>query len=357
VTPSSLDLEATGIVKAFAGVPALRAVDLAVEKGRFFALVGPSGCGKSTLLRIVGGHEAPDAGRIRLRGEDVTDWPPERRPVHTVFQHYALFPHLSVLDNVAFPLRMQGVGRRERRARAADALAMVRLDGFGKRSVATLSGGERQRVALARALVPQPAVVLLDEPLGALDLQLRRAMQDEIRDLQRRVGLTFLHVTHDQEEAFRLADGVAVLHRGRVAQQGAPKDVYRRPASPFVARFLGVGNLLAGRPEADPRLFRTEQGLVLEATEGVRSAVFAAIREERVIVHPERPGVPAGELSGVVEDLAFLGATTRVSVRVGGAGALILGTAADGHSFVRGDRATMHVDPADVLLLPPDPVE
>jgi ABC-type Fe3+/spermidine/putrescine transport system ATPase subunit len=351
----SLDLEATGIHKAFGGAPALRGVHLRVEQGEFYALVGPSGCGKSTLLRIVGGHETADAGTITIAGQDVTAVPPERRPVHTVFQHYALFPHLSAEDNVAFPLRMKGVGRRERRRRAAEALDMVRLSGYGRRSVATLSGGEKQRVALARALLPRPAIVLLDEPLGALDLQLRRAMQDEIRDLQRRVGLTFLHVTHDQEEAFRLADEVAVLHDGRIVQQGTPRDVYRRPVSRFVAAFLGVGNLLPGRPESDARRFRTAQGLVLDSTHPAAGAAFAAIREEAVAVRPERPGVPAGDVAGLVEDVAFLGALTRVSVRVGGAGALICGVAAEGHVFRRGDRATLSVDPDDVLLLPPDP--
>ena len=351
----SFDLEATGIRKAFAGVPALGGVDLVVERGSFYALVGPSGCGKSTLLRIVGGHESPDAGRVVIGVRDVTADPPEQRPVHTVFQHYALFPHLCVEDNVAFPLRMRGTGRRERRARAAEALAMVRLDGYGRRPVATLSGGEKQRVALARALVPRPAIVLLDEPLGALDLQLRRAMQDELRDLQHRVGLTFLHVTHDQEEAFRLADRVAVLHRGLVAQQGAPRDVYRRPASRFVAAFLGVGNLLPGRPEPDGRRFRTEGGLVLETAEPRPGAAFAAVREERVLVQPERAGAPAGDLSGLVEDVVFLGATTRVSVRVGGAGALVQGVAADGAPPAKGARVTLHVDPEDVWLLPPEP--
>ncbi len=294
---------------------------------------------------------------IRIAGHDVTDVPPERRPVHTVFQHYALFPHLTVEDNVAFPLRMQGVGRRARRARATEALEMVRLPGYGRRSVATLSGGERQRVALARALVPRPAIVLLDEPLGALDLQLRRTMQDEIRDLQRRVGLTFLHVTHDQEEAFRLADEVAVLHRGRVAQQGTPRDLYRRPATPFVAAFLGVGNLLEGRPEADPRRFRTTQGLVLEAAVPVTGATVAAIREETVVEHLRARRRARGRPPrGVVEDVAFLGAMTRVSVKVGGAGASVCGIAVEDHVFHRGDRATLHVDPDDVLLLRPDAV-
>ena len=351
-----LDLECVGIWKSFAGAPALRGVDLAVEAGSFFALVGPSGCGKSTLLRIVGGHERQDAGRVSLRGTDVSDEPPERRPVHTVFQHYALFPHLSVLDNVAFPLRMSGVGRRARRARATEALAMVRLEAYGRRSIGTLSGGERQRVALARSIVPKPAVLLLDEPLGALDLQLRHAMQDELRQLQRRVGLTFLHVTHDQEEAFRLADQVAVLQGGRIAQQGAPHEVYRRPATPFVAAFLGVANLLPGRPEADPRRFRTESGLILETAHPRPDAAVLAIREEHLSVRPERPGTPSGDLSGVVEDVAFLGATTRVSVRLAGAATVVHGVAADDEeAYRRGDRVTLSVEPGDVWTLPADP--
>ncbi|HVG94775.1 MAG TPA: ABC transporter ATP-binding protein [Planctomycetota bacterium] len=350
-----LDLECTGIHKSFGASPALRGVDLSVDAGEFFALVGPSGCGKSTLLRIVGGHERQDAGVVRLRGVDVSGVPPERRPVHTVFQHYALFPHLSVLDNVAFPLRMAGVRRGERRRRAAEALEMVRLGAYGPRRVATLSGGERQRVALARAIVPRPAVLLLDEPLGALDLQLRRAMQDELRDLQRRVGLTFLHVTHDQEEAFRLADRVAVLRAGRVVQQGAPRDVYRRPATPFAAAFLGVANILPGRSEPDGRRFRTEQGLVLETDAPVPGAAFAAIREELVVVSPERPGLPSGDFSGTVVDVAFLGATTRVGVSVGGAGAVVHGVSEEGRLLERGQRVTLSIEPEEVVLLPPEP--
>ena len=350
------DLECVGICKSFAGVPALRGIDLVVEPGSFFALVGPSGCGKSTLLRIVGGHEAQDAGHVFLRGVEVSDAPPEQRPVHTVFQHYALFPHLCVLDNVAFPLRMKGVGRRERRARATEALAMVRLEGYARRSIGTLSGGERQRVALARSIVPKPAVLLLDEPLGALDLQLRHTMQDELRDLQRRVGLTFLHVTHDQEEAFRLADHVAVLSGGRIAQQGAPHDVYRRPATPFVAAFLGVANLLPGRPESDLRRFRTEAGLILETAHPRPDAAVVAIREEHLTVRPEVPGTPSGDLLGVVEDAAFLGATTRVTVRLGGSAARVHGVAADDEEcFRRGDRVTLSVEPGDVWTLPADP--
>ena len=346
------DLECAGIHKAFGGVPALRGVDLAVEAGSFFALVGPSGCGKSTLLRIVGGHEVQDAGSVRLRGDDQAGVPPERRPVHTVFQHYALFPHLSVADNVAFPLRMRGVPRAERRRRAEEALDMVRLSGYGRRSVTALSGGEKQRVALARAILPRPAVLLLDEPLGALDLQLRRAMQDELRDLQRRVGLTFLHVTHDQEEAFRLADRVAVLKDGRVAQQGAPADVYRRPATPFVAAFLGVANLWPGTLETSGWTFRTKTGLSLPVGEAPPRAAFAAIRAERIAVRPEAGG--GGGVPGTVRDLAFLGAATRATVEADGAQGVLHGHAAEGATLRVGDRVVLSIAPADVLLLPPD---
>jgi len=341
-----------GIRKSFAGAPALCGVDLRVEAGSFFALVGPSGCGKSTLLRIVGGHETADEGSVSLRGIDVSNLPPERRPVHTVFQSYALFPHMSVEDNVAFPLRMSGVPRSERRLRAREALAMVRLSEYGRRRTTTLSGGERQRVALARAIVPRPAVLLLDEPLGALDLQLRHAMQDELRDLQRRVGLTFLHVTHDQEEAFRLADRVAILRKGVLIQEGAPRDVYRRPKTPFVASFLGVANLFPGRVDSDARRFRTAEGLALEAADPVPGAAFASIREERAKVRREAPGRPAGDLAGTVVDVSFLGAWTRVRVAVAGLSTPLHGVADEGETFSPGDRASVFVEPDDVLLLP-----
>ena len=348
-----LDLECVGIQKSFDASLALRGVDLRVESGQFFALVGPSGCGKSTLLRIVGGHETQDAGTVSICGKDVSGLPPERRPVHTVFQQYALFPHLSVEDNVAFALRMAGVRRDERRKRAAEALDLVRLSTHGRRSVTTLSGGEKQRVALARALVARPAVLLLDEPLGALDLQLRRTMQDELRALQHRVGITFLHVTHDQEEAFRLADRVAVLHAGRIVQEGVPKDVYRRPRTPFVAAFLGVSNLFSGRPDAEGRRFTTTKGLSLEAEKVVPGAAFVAVREERVTVTPA--GAAAGNtLRGTVLDTAFLGAATRVTVEVSG-GERVHGFAAEGSGFAKGDPAALSVAPEDVLLLPPDP--
>jgi ABC-type Fe3+/spermidine/putrescine transport system ATPase subunit len=275
--------------------------------------------------------------------------------VHTVFQHHALFPHLSVLENVEFPLRMRKVARAERRRLAGEALALVRLEALAARAPGTLSGGERQRTALARALVGRPAVLLLDEPLGALDLALRRALQDDLRDLQRRTGISFLHVTHDQEEAFRLADVVAVMREGRVVQRGAPPDVYRRPATPFVASFLGVGNLLAGRAEPGGRRLTTARGLSLDAAEPREGAAFAAIREERVAVRPlSEDASPAGR-TGVAEDVAFLGATTRVAVVLDGCGERLLGVAADGARPARGDRVVASFSPDDVLLLPPEP--
>jgi ABC-type Fe3+/spermidine/putrescine transport system ATPase subunit len=349
------DLECVGIAKAYGGVPALAGVSVAVEAGTFHALVGPSGCGKSTLLRIVGGHEEPDAGVVRIAGADHTSVPPERRPVHTVFQHHALFPHLRVAGNVEFPLRMRGVPRAERRRRADEALDLVRLLPLRDRAPAGLSGGERQRTALARALVARPRVLLLDEPLGALDLALRRALQDDLRDLQRRTGIAFLHVTHDQEEAFRLADVVAVMRAGRVVQSGAPPDVYRRPATPFVASFLGVGNLFAGRAEGDGRRFTTAGGWVVEAEEPVPGAAFAALREERVTVRPASGDAVPAARAGVVEEVAFLGAATRVTLALAGTTERLRGTAAEGARFARGDSAQASFLASDVRLLPPEP--
>jgi len=235
-----------------------------------------------------------------------------------------------------------------------EVLELVRLTGMDRRRVDQLSGGQQQRVALARALVCRPTVLLLDEPLGALDLQLRRAMQDELRALQRRTGITFLHVTHDQEEAFRLADEVAVMRGGLVVQRGAPPDVYRRPATPFVATFLGVANLWPGRAEDGGARFTTEGGLALATTQARPAAAFAAVREERVAVEPG-PGSDPAARPGVVEDVAFLGAATRVTVAVAGTRERVHGVAAHGATFARGDAATVRIDPADVLLLPPEP--
>ena len=237
-------IELQGLTKRYGAQVAVDALDLVIPAGSFFALLGPSGCGKTTTLRMIGGFETPSSGAIRLTGEDVTDRPPNHRDVNTVFQSYALFPHLSVQRNVAFGLERAGVGKSEVRRRVAEALELTELTGYEARKPAQLSGGQQQRVALARALVNRPAALLLDEPLGALDLRLRRQLQTEIKRIQQEVGITFVHVTHDQEEAMSMADEIAVMNAGRIEQRGRAADLYETPATRFVADFLGTSNLL-----------------------------------------------------------------------------------------------------------------
>jgi spermidine/putrescine transport system ATP-binding protein len=234
------------VVKRFGSVVAVDKLNLEIRRGEFFSMLGPSGCGKTTTLRMIGGFEAPTEGMVMLDGQDVTDLPAYRRNVNTVFQSYGLFPHLNVFDNVAFGLRRQRVATKEVERRVNEALELVSLAGYGKRRRAQLSGGQQQRVALARALVNRPQVLLLDEPLGALDLKLRKQMQLELKRIQREVGITFVFVTHDQEEAMTISDRIAVMNKGRIEQLGPPEDVYERPATEFVAEFLGASNLLDG---------------------------------------------------------------------------------------------------------------
>jgi putative spermidine/putrescine transport system ATP-binding protein len=242
----SVAVRLDGVVKRFGDVVAVAGVDLDVREGEFFSMLGPSGSGKTTCLRMIAGFEQPTEGRVLLGGEDVSTTAPYERDVNTVFQDYALFPHMTVQENVAYGLMVRKVPKAEQRERVADALEMVRLPEFGDRKPAQLSGGQRQRVALARALVMRPKVLLLDEPLGALDLKLRQAMQIELKDIQLEVGLTFIYVTHDQEEALTMSDRLAVFNHGRIEQIGAPADVYERPATGFVAGFVGVSNVLEG---------------------------------------------------------------------------------------------------------------
>ena len=267
-----LDIER--LTKQYGSTHALSGIDLAVEAGRYVVVLGPSGSGKTTLLSILGGFTNPTSGRVLVDGRDVTVESPAKRPTTTVFQDYALFPHMDVGGNVAYGLKMRKVPRGERRARVADVLALVGLPGIESRRVQTLSGGQRQRVALARALVVEPAVLLLDEPLGALDLKLRRQMQEELTRIQRTTGTTFVHVTHDQEEAMALADAIVLLHQGRIEDEGPPQRVYLRPATPFSARFMGDSNVIPrevverGR---DQIVVATELGQVSVATAGVTS--------------------------------------------------------------------------------------
>ncbi|MCS5700994.1 ABC transporter ATP-binding protein [Cyanobium sp. FGCU-52] len=252
-------IELEGVQRRFAGTAAVDGIDLAMAPGEFFSLLGPSGCGKTTTLRLIAGFDRPDAGAIRLLGQDVTDVPPHRRRVNTVFQHYALFPHLSVWDNVAFGPRNRRLPEPEVRRRVGEALERVRLGELARRRPSQLSGGQQQRVALARALVNEPAALLLDEPLAALDAGLRRTMQQELKRIQREAGIAFLLVTHDQDEALALSDRLAVMQSGRIAQYGSPREVYDRPVNEWVAGFLGRANLLADPLGGGRTMLRPEQ--------------------------------------------------------------------------------------------------
>ncbi len=288
------------VSKRFGEAVAVDGIDLEIADGEFFSMLGPSGSGKTTTLRMIAGFEPPTSGRIWLHGRDVTGVPPFDRDVNTVFQDYALFPHMSVEDNVGYGLLVRHVARPERRERVSEALRMVQLQDYGSRRPAQLSGGQRQRVALARALVNRPRVLLLDEPLGALDLKLREEMQIELKSIQARVGITFVYVTHDQEEALTMSDRIAVFHRGRIEQIGTPTEVYERPATPFVAGFVGTSNLLTGA--------------AAEAVIG-QSGSFT-VRPEKIHVAAPDATVAPDETSalGVVSNVVYLGADTRYHV-------------------------------------------
>ena len=288
-------VEFLNVSRHFGAVKAVDGVGLTIAEGSFFAMLGPSGSGKTTCLRLISGFEQPTGGAIRIFGEDVSATPPHLRAVNTVFQDYALFPHLNVRDNVAYGLMVKGMARAPRYAKAEEMLALVHLEGYGDRKPAQLSGGQRQRVALARALVNEPRVLLLDEPLGALDLKLREAMQDELKALQHKLGLTFVFVTHDQHEALSMADHLAVFNDGRIAQIGSPQDIYDRPASRFVADFVGSSNVLP------PALTQALGG----------PARWSSLRPEAVRL------APSGPVSGPVTALRYLGAATRVVIRAG----------------------------------------
>ena len=313
-----------GVSKTFDAVPVLRDVSLTVERGEFLALLGGSGCGKTTLLRIIAGLESADAGTILIGGSDVSAAPPYERPVNMMFQSYALFPHLSVAANIEYGLRATAVARSERASRVEWALQLMRLEGLGCRKPDQLSGGQRQRVALARCLVKQPAVLLLDEPMAALDRGLRDEMQRELVRIQRDVGTTFVLVTHDQDEAMSMADRIAVMDAGRIVQCGPPREIYDHPASRFVARFVGRINLFEGRVTGGRdgvAEIETEDGLPVRvraaATHGAGTACAAAVRPERLVVSRASIGL-ANEYAGTVVDLAYFGDVTRASIRLAG---------------------------------------
>jgi spermidine/putrescine transport system ATP-binding protein len=310
-SPAPSDVRLEQVTKRFDEVLAVDRISLEVPRGSFFALLGPSGCGKTTTLRMIGGFEEPTAGTIYLGDRDVTGLPPYRRDVNTVFQSYALFPHLTIFENVAFGLRRRGVKGADLRGRVAKILELVQLSGMDRRKPRQLSGGQQQRVALARALVNSPRVLLLDEPLGALDLKLRKEMQLFIKALQHDLGITFIHVTHDQEEAMTMADAIAVMNEGHIEQLGTPSELYEYPRTTFVARFLGVSNLLSGTTDGDGSV-RLKDGSVVRAPAAVGRRGQAAIG-----IRPEKIRLGAGEenrLAGEVTERAYIGVSTQYTV-------------------------------------------
>src|SRR5437868_4715958 len=308
--PAPAEVRLEGVRKTFGEIVAVAGVDLEVGEGEFFSLLGPSGCGKTTCLRMIAGFEEPTAGRILLHGKDVSGSPAYERDVNTVFQDYALFPHMSVRENVEYGLMVKRVGGQERRRRVTEALRMMRLDRCDRRKPAELSGGQRQRVALARAIVNQPRVLLLDEPLGALDLKLRQAMQIELKSIQQRLSMTFIYVTHDQEEALTMSDRLAVMNQGRVEQVGTPAEVYERPATGFVAGFVGASNVLSGKAAS--------------AITGQQHAI--TVRPEKIRLGNPEDAQHGQEVSalGVVRDVVYVGAFTRYVVDLDAGGELVV---------------------------------
>ncbi|MFL6252946.1 MAG: ABC transporter ATP-binding protein [Actinomycetes bacterium] len=355
------EIRLVGLVKRFEDVTAVDGIDLDVPGGEFFALLGPSGCGKTTTLRLVAGFEQPTDGRILLDGTDMARTPPHKRRVNTVFQSYALFPFLSVADNVAFGLRFQDVDKNETRRRVAEALALVQLQGLERRRPAQLSGGQQQRVALARALVLNPSVLLLDEPLGALDAKLRKALQVELKALQETVGITFVYVTHDQEEALTMSDRLAVMAGGRIEQVGAPAQLYEEPATTYVAGFLGVANLFPATAKGADGGGRCRLRLGdfdLEAAGGDTAAagqVRVVIRPERVQLEPYGSSGP-NRVPGMVERLVYQGPATQLVVRLANGESLQALVQNQGQplTWQQGTAIAVHL-PADALRVLSDP--
>jgi spermidine/putrescine transport system ATP-binding protein len=351
------EVQLVDLVKRFSEVTAVAGINLDMPPGEFFSLLGPSGCGKTTTLRLIAGFERPDEGQILLDGVDMVQTPPHKRNVNTVFQNYALFPHLSVADNVGFGLKYQDVSKQEAKKKIADALELVRLHGYERRRPSQLSGGQQQRVALARALILNPAVLLLDEPLGALDAKLRKALQIELKALQEEIGITFIYVTHDQEEALTMSDRLAVMSNGRVEQIGTPSDVYEEPTTAYVADFLGVSNLMDATgdgPDADGRGKVRIGEFELVAAHGetdARGDVKIVIRPERV--HLEETGT-TGEnwVPGMVERVVYVGSIMQVIVHLAPGQTLQawVQNQGEGLPYGQGHPVSVHL-PADALRI------
>jgi len=346
------DIRLERVTKRFDDVVAVDDVSLAIERGSFFALLGPSGCGKTTTLRMIGGFEEPTGGAIFLGDADVTGLPPYKRDVNTVFQSYALFPHLSIFENVAFGLRRRGQRGDPLKRRVEEMLELVALQGLGKRKPGQLSGGQQQRVALARALVNSPQVLLLDEPLGALDLKLRKQMQLELKRIQNDVGITFVHVTHDQEEAMTMADQIAVMNAGRIEQLGSPDELYERPRTAFVASFLGASNLLRGRAAGED-VVRLEDGTEVRVP---AAALAGRTGPVAVGIRPEKIRLAAGEsnmLEGVIAERSYIGVSTQYIAQTGTGSITVYAQNTDhGPSgLAAGDRVTLSWSPESTFVV------
>ncbi len=330
VTPA---IRLDGLTKSFGQVAAVQNIDLEIQEGEFFSMLGPSGSGKTTVLRMIAGFEKPTSGRVFLSGQDVTDKAPFDREVNTVFQDYALFPHMNVLENVEYGLKVRGVSRSERRVRAEEALASVRLDGFADRKPSELSGGQKQRVALARAIVVEPKALLLDEPLGALDLKLREQMQVELKELQRRLGITFIFVTHDQEEALTLSNRIAVFNNGRIEQIGTPQELYEKPATEFVASFVGTSNI-----------FSAEESSAVFGLNGAHT-----IRPEKLSLSSQKT-----DFGGTLVETIYLGSANRMIVELENQKRVtVLDPAGSGQERLpqRGEKIWLRIDKRDLVRI------
>jgi spermidine/putrescine transport system ATP-binding protein len=354
------------VVKKFGETAAVDHIDLEVQDGEFFSLLGPSGCGKTTTLRMIGGFEQPTSGLIELQGQDVTWLPPYRRNVNTVFQNYALFPHLTIFENVAFGLRRKGIKTSELKGRVADMLRLVELPGFEARRPTQISGGQAQRVALARALINRPAVLLLDEPLGALDLKLRKQMQVELKRIQQEVGITFIYVTHDQEEAMTMSDRIAVMNNGRYEQLGDPESLYERPTTRFVAGFLGISNLIPATVEgsdgayASARLVDDARIKVPRAMLNGETNVSIGVRPEKIRLSERSQDPPSGHnrLVGVVRDASYIGVSTQYLVESSGGNLTVyeqnVERATRAELWARGDEVQLTWSPDHSFVVPAD---
>ncbi len=359
---SPYDIEILNVTKQFGETKAVDNLTMRVERGKFYSFLGPSGCGKTTTLRMIAGFEQPTQGEIRIGGENVEGLPPYKRNVNTVFQHYALFPHMNVFDNVAYGLRQKKTPDAEIKTRVHEALQMVRLTGREKSFPKQMSGGQQQRVALARALVNRPQVLLLDEPLGALDLKLRKQMQLELKTLQTQVGITFIYVTHDQEEALTMSDYIAVMNAGRVLQLDKPMMIYERPATKFVADFIGESNFIKGRiASADSEYIQVEgDGMKIVAPAradlGVGREVLVAIRPERMLLSQIAIGDRPNTFAARIEEVVYSGSSTAYQVRVNENALLTIreasvGTDASKSDLKRGEAVYVHWEPATSRVL------